>query len=63
MHTFLKGKVMRARRRNLVANLVVAAAIILGAFTTPAHTSTQADGPTPVCPAGSAWDNRLQRCV
>ncbi|MFG1607736.1 hypothetical protein [Actinoplanes sp. NPDC049265] len=53
---------MRARRRNLIANLVVAAAVILGAFTTPAHTSVQADGPND-CPAGSAWDNRLQRCV
>ncbi|GLY98399.1 hypothetical protein [Actinoplanes sp. NBRC 103695] len=54
---------MRARRRNLVANLVVAVAIVLGAFTAPADASVQADGDTPVCPAGSAWDNRLKRCV
>jgi len=54
---------MRARRRNLVANLVVAAALVLGAFTAPADASVQADGNTPTCPAGSAWDNRLQRCV
>jgi hypothetical protein len=54
---------MRARRRNFVANLVVAGTILLAAFIAPPDTAVRADGSVPTCPAGSAWDNRVQRCV
>lgn len=53
---------MRARRSHLAAKLVLAVAIALAAFTAPSTTSAQAGGEH-YCPSGSAWDNRLQRCV
>ena len=54
---------MRARRNHVVAHLGVAVAIVVAAFTAPTGTSVQADGSTPVCTNGSAWDDRLKRCV
>ncbi len=55
-----KGKVMRARLRHVIPTAVFAAAIALSAIIAPVTTSVQAGL---VCPAGTAWDNRLQRCV
>ncbi len=54
-----KGKVMRARR-HLIPTAVLAAVIALSAFIAPVATPVQA---LPVCPTGTAWDNRLHRCV
>ncbi len=51
---------MRARLRHVIPTAVFAAAIALSAIIAPVTTSVQAGL---VCPAGTAWDNRLQRCV
>jgi hypothetical protein len=48
---------MRARRRHVIRTAVIAAAVALSVLAAPA---VQAGPP---CPAGTAWDNRLQRCV
>ncbi|HUA28491.1 MAG TPA: hypothetical protein VMC03_06370 [Streptosporangiaceae bacterium] len=57
---------MRAVRRLFVAPLVLAAAAAIAAGpahldSTAAHHAQVLAGPQ--CPAGSNWDNVLQRCV
>lgn len=54
---------MRARQKKLVPTLVLAAGVLLSALLAPPASSVQADGPTPTCPNGTAWDNRVKRCV
>lgn len=58
---------MRAITRSRLAPLLVAAAILttglsasLAADATTHHTATEA---TPICPAGTNWDDHLQACV
>jgi hypothetical protein len=55
--------VMRARRHRLASGLVLVAGIVLSALLVPAASTVEADGPVPNCPAGTAWDNRVKRCV
>jgi hypothetical protein len=55
-----KGTVMRARHRHFLAVLLTAIAVATAVPAGPV--SSQADGPH-YCPAGTNWDNRIQRCV
>ena len=51
---------MRARHRHFLAVLFTAIAV---ATAVPGGTvSSQADGPH-YCPAGTNWDDRIQKCV
>lgn len=51
---------MRARHRHLLVALLAAISL---ATTIPAvQTAAVADGPQ-YCPAGTNWNNRLQRCM
>jgi hypothetical protein len=61
-----KGIAMRAIRRLLIAPVILATAVTIAAG--PAHQGghvAQAGSHIPSiwCPAGSNWDNILQRCV
>ncbi len=58
---------MRAITRSRLASIVIAAAVIttglsahLAATDLPHRTATEAG---PYCPAGTNWDDILQRCV
>jgi len=57
-HLFVKGKVMRARRRYVLASFLAAVAVALTSQFGVAQASAD-----PVCPASTSWDDILHRCV
>ena len=52
---------MRARHRHFIAALIAAIAVAVTPVSAPSIGAVQAEGP--LCPQGTSWDNRMQRCV
>lgn len=57
---FVKGQVMRARRRYVLASLIAAVVV---ALTSQFGVAPASAAPAIHCPGSTTWDDLLQRCV